>query len=275
VRQRQVSVITLEAVFSPGEDWLSCSQVLTLLHHPQGQYSFLRGISAYSAGVVAQKGYEIVHATFSRLTSLRPGFEAIEQHLSGLSLPKVALCAIELRSPRSSCEEEFHAFNSGYIKVLESWGILLDRGLNPIARTNVAPVLLPPPEPSIHGFAYTAPSTAQCQTFVVAGAGELPEGSTNPNDILLCGDVSSAALAEKARFVMSRMQDRLHAMGVSWPQVTAIDVYTARDLTGALVTEILKQASHNTLIWNYARPPIKDLEFEMDLRGVRCEIVLR
>jgi hypothetical protein len=250
-------------------------QVLTLLHHPQGHYSFLPGISAYSAGVVAQEGYEIVHATFSRLTSLRAGFEAIEQHLSGLSLPKVALCAVELRSPRSLSEEEFHAFNNGYIEALKNLAIVLKGGLNPVARTNVAPVLLPPPEPSIHGFAYTTPSTAPYRTFIVAGAGELPEGSTNPNDILLRGDVSSTALAEKARYVMTRMGERLHALGVNWPQVTAIDVYTARDLSGALVTEILKQASHNSLIWNYARPPIRDLEFEMDLRGVRCEIVLR
>jgi hypothetical protein len=248
---------------------------LTLLDHPHGQYSFLRGISAYSAGVVAQENYEIVHATFSHPTPLRAGFEAIKQHLSGLNLPKIALCAVELRSPRSFSEEEFHAFNSGYIEVLKNWGVLLKSELNPVARTNVAPVLLPPPEPSIHGFAYAAPSTAPYRTFIVAGAGELPEGSTNPNDILLRGDVSSAALAEKTRYVMTRMQERLHAMGVGWPQVTAIDVYTVRDLSGALVTEILRQASHNILIWNYARPPIKDLEFEMDLRGVRCEIVLR
>jgi hypothetical protein len=235
----------------------------------------LRGISAYSAGVVAQEGYEIVHATFSQPSPLRAGFATIEKHLSELSLPRVALCAVELRSPRSFSEGEFHAFNSGYIETLKNLGVLLEGGLNPVARTNVAPVLRPPPEPSIHGFAYTAPSTAPHRTFIVAGAGELPEGSTNSNDILLRGDLSSAAFAEKARFVMTRMQERLHAMGVSWPEVTAIDVYTARDLSGALATEILKQASHNTLIWNYARPPIKELEFEMDLRGVRCEIVLR
>jgi hypothetical protein len=202
------------------------------------------------------------------------GFTAIDEHLTGVNLPKVALCAVELRSPRSLSSEEFRTFNSSYIEVLRSWGILLEGGLNPVARTNVAPVLFPPPEPSIHGFSYTAPSTSSQRSFIVAGGGELPEGSTNAEDILRRGDSSSGALLAKARYVMTRMEARLRALGANWPQVTAINVYTARDLSVTLVDDMLKQAGHNSIVWHYARPPIKDLEFEMDLRGVRREIVL-
>jgi hypothetical protein len=66
----------------------------------------------------------------------------------------------------------------------------------------------------------------------------------------------------------------LRAMGVNWPDVTTIDFYTAHDLSEALLAEILKLSGHNAVTWNYARPPILEVEIEMDLRGVRREIVL-
>ena len=36
-----------------------------LLEHPRGNYHFLRGIDPYSCGVVANPGYEIIHATLN------------------------------------------------------------------------------------------------------------------------------------------------------------------------------------------------------------------
>lgn len=245
-----------------------------LIHHPQGQYSFIRGIPAYSAGVVARSGYEIVHVTFSRLRSLQTGFKAITEHLAALDLPKYALCALELRSPLAVSSENFRSFNARYIETLRSWSILLDGNVNPIARTNVAPVLFPPDEPGIHGFSYLAPSRATVRTFIVAGGGELPDGSTNAADIFRRGDATPAALIDKARYVMNRMRARLRAMDLNWPNVSSINVYTAHDLTEKLVTEVLQETGHNSVTWNYARPPIKDLEFEMDLRGVNRELVL-
>jgi hypothetical protein len=247
---------------------------MTLVDHPLGQYSFVRGISAYSAGVVARNGYEIVHATFARPLPLRGGFKAIDEHFSGINLPKAALCALELRSPLALSSDEFSVFNSGYIDALRSWSILLEGGLNPIARTNVAPVVFPPSEPAIHGFSYVARTTGPQRTFIVAGGGELPDGSVNPADIFRRGETGSAALADKVRYVMTRMETRLRTLGVSWPEVTAINIYTTHDLSGSLVIEMLNKAGHNAVTWNYARPPIKDVEFEMDLRGVRREIVL-
>jgi hypothetical protein len=112
------------------------------------------------------------------------------------------------------------------------------------------------------------------RTFVVAGGGELPDGSTNAADILSRGDNSAAALLEKAQFVISRMNARLGAMGVGWSDVTVIDAYTAHEFSESLIRGLLHQTGHNTVTWNYARPPIEYLEFEMDLRGVRREVVL-
>jgi hypothetical protein len=245
-----------------------------LVQHPRGEYSFLPAIPAYSSGVVARDGHEIVHATFSRLPALRAGFKAIDEHLTGLKLPKTALCAVELRLPRPLSLEDFGSFNNGYIEVLKSWGIMLDGGRNPVARTNVAPVAVPPAEPAFHGFSYTMRSNGPQKTFVVAGSGELGDLSSYPGDIVRLGDTSPAGIAAKSGYVMEVMAGRLRALGVTWPDVSAIDVYTAHDLSPALVTEMLTVAGHNAFVWNYARPPIKDIELEMDVRGVRREIVL-
>ena len=79
---------------------------------------------------------------------------------------------IELRSPRPFSFGGFDEFNGAYRQLLESWGLLVD-GVNPIARTNVAPVVGPPAEPSLFGFSYTVPSAASGPpTFVVAGSGD-------------------------------------------------------------------------------------------------------
>lgn len=247
----------------------------TLVHHPDGHYSFIQAISAYSAGVVARNGYEIVHATFSRSLSLSSGFATIDEHFKTENLTKRALCGLELRSPGTLSSDEFRKFNSRYIDGLRSWNLLLEGDINPIARTNVVPVLSPPAEPSIYGFSYVKQSSAPGRrTFIVAGGGELPDGSTNTADIFRRGESNPAALQGKARYVMARMQGRLNALGVSWPDVSAIDVYTVHDLSTSLLEELLRAAGRNTVTWNYAHPPINDLEFEMDLRGVRSEIVL-
>jgi len=250
------------------------AQSPNLIDHPGGQFRFLPAIPAYSSGVVAADGNEIVHAAFLNPLPLQAGFQAIDQHLASLKLKKTALCAVELRLPHPLSLEDFGAFNTGYIDTLKSWGVILAGGVNPVARTNVAPVAAPPPEPSFHGFSYAMKSPARQKTFVVAGSGEIGDLGKYPGDLIRRGDTSPAGIAEKIRFVMAVMESRLRDMGVGWPQVTTINVYTAHELSKPLVDEMLKRSGHNALTWNYTRPPITDIEVEMDLRGVRREIVL-
>ena len=157
----------------------------TLVDHPSSQFKFLPAIPAYSSGVVARDGHEIVHAAFLHPRPVKAGFKAIEDHLASLKLKKTALCAVELRLPHPLSLEDFGAFNLGYINVLKSWGILLAGGVNPVARTNVAPIAAPPPEPSFHGFSYVTKSAIRLKTFVVAGSGEIGD--------LDAGDVVEAA----------------------------------------------------------------------------------
>src|ERR1041385_3665871 len=147
-----------------------------LIPNPSGNYHFLPGIEAYSSGVVADAGYEIVHGTLDRLRPYREGFARIEEHLRAAGRDLHALCAVELRSPAPFSRAGFVAFNAGYRELLQQLG-LLGGEHNPIARTNVAPAWLPPSEPALFGFSYTVPAgPSPRKSFVVAGAGELRRG---------------------------------------------------------------------------------------------------
>ena len=146
---------------------------MKLLDNTKGNYRFLTGIAPYSSGVVAMPGYEIAHVVLRAPLPYRQGFNLIDRHLSQQSRPRQALCAIELRSPRPFTFEGFAEFNQSYQDILADWELLVD-GLNPIARTNIAPEVRPPAEPSLYAFSYTAPAPdLETPTFVVAGAGDL------------------------------------------------------------------------------------------------------
>ena len=181
------------------------------------------------AGVVAETGFEVVHVRLPRYLPLRAGFDAVEAHLKGAGRPLQAVCGMELRSPKPFSFSGFHQFNAGYIDVLKKWDVLFD-GMNPVARTNVAPAVNPPGEPSLYGFSYTVPSKAARKTFVVAGAGELPEGSLDPHDVVRRGEHGSAAIREKAHFVMGLMEGRLKGLGAGWSDVTVSEIYTVHDI---------------------------------------------
>jgi hypothetical protein len=250
---------------------------MPLLDHPTGNYRFLPGIAPYSCGVISSPGFEIVHAILHSPVPYRDGFGVIERHLTAEGRPKPALCAVELRSPRPFSFDGFARFNEGYSRILEGWGLFV-ADANPVARTNVAPAVGAPGEPSLYGFSYTRPSTdSDPPTFVVAGAGELPEGVLSPEAIVRNGETSDDAIAEKATFVMGLMQRRLNGLGTDWAQVTAIDIYTMHPIDRLLPEVILGQvgrASVHGVRWFYSRPPIVGIEFEMDVRGVRTDIRL-
>jgi hypothetical protein len=242
-----------------------------LIDHPAGGYRFLTGIAPYSAGVNAAPGYAIVRRQLIQPLPLAAGFDTVARHLDTEGRPRAALCAIELRIPAPLSFDGFAGLNRDYQATLAAWGLMVD-GRNPIARTNVAPALAAPPEPSLYAFCYTLPVAAAPASFVVAGAGDLhDQADLRPEAIVRPGETSAEALLEKAQVVMHVMSDRLAGLGATWDQVTAIDVYTAHSLAplveGAILPKLGGAALHG-VHWYYSRPPIAGLEFEMDLRCV-------
>jgi len=245
-----------------------------LIDHPVGNYRFLPGIAPYSAGVVAMPGYEIIRVTLPQTVPYRQGFALIDAHLRKLGRPRQALCALELRLPAPRSFTGFIDFNRDYRAILTDWQILVGEE-NPVARTNVAPAFAPPTEPSLYAFCYTMPSATTKPTFIVAGAGDLNDQATlTTAAVVRPGESSAHALREKAAAVMACMQSRLSGLGMDWRGVSAVNVYTAYPLHPLLVEGILQKvgpAAAHGVTWHYSKPPIADLIFEMDLRGIAQE----
>ncbi len=242
----------------------------------RGGYRFLPGIEPYSSGVVAASGFEIVHVTLTAAVPWHAGLCAARRYLESLGLSQHALCGVELRCPRPHTMDGFIDFNRDYRALLNEWDMPVD-GQNPVARTNVAPVAAAPAETVLFGFSYCCPSDSAAGTFVVAGGGELPTKALDSTKIVRAGDVSREAMAEKARCVVGIMNTRLAGLGARHEQLTMIDVYTAHDLrlslSDILIPEIPVAAAVG-IRWFYSRPPIVDIEFEMDMRGVRRELIV-
>src|SRR5262245_11787997 len=239
-----------------------------------GGYRFLPGVFQYSGGVAALPGHAIERVRLRTLLPLKQGFERIERLIGEAGRPLTAFCACELRSPAPFTEEGFRAFNEVYVGTLARWGIF-DGTTNPVARSNVCPAIDPPVAPSFHAFSFTVTDAGAQPSFVIAGSGEAEEGKGNYRDhIVRRGDTSADGLKAKARFVLAEMERRMAALGFAWREVSATQVYTVHDFHPFLADEIVgRGAARAGLTWHYDRPPVEELEFEMDCRSVEAERV--
>jgi hypothetical protein len=238
-------------------------------------YRYIPGPFQYSAGVAALPGFAIERVRFANPVPLVEGFGRIEAFLRDAGLKLTAFCACELRSPAPFTDEGFIAFNRTYVGTLERWGIVAnDR--NPVARSNVCPEIAAPATPSFHAFSYVTPAAGAPHSFVIAGSGESQEG-TGPyrNKTVRYGETNADAMAEKGRYVLGVMENRMAALGANWGSTTAVQVYTVHDLYPFLGTEIVARgAARHGLTWQFCRPPVIGLEYEMDCRGVATERVI-
>jgi hypothetical protein len=248
---------------------------MSVLPFKAGGYRFVEGVFQYSAGVAAEAGHRILRVQFRMPVPLEEGFRRVEKIITTAGRPLAAFCACELRSPAPFTETGFAAFNRTYVGTLERWSIY-DGKTNPVARSNVCPAIDPPAEPSFHAFSYTESAADAEPSFVIAGSGEAPEGRDNYRDhIVQLGNVSPEGIREKARFVLGEMERRMSALGFGWKDTTAAQLYTVHNIYPFLADEIVRRgAARSGLTWHYNRPPVVDLEYEMDCRGVSIERVV-
>ncbi len=247
-----------------------------LIDSPKGNFKFLEGIEPFSSGAVASAGYEVVHAIFHPLPGLWNAFDLIEKRLRSAGRPLQALCGMELRIPEALSVEGFDELNQPYIDRLKEWDTHVD-GLNPVARTNVALELNPVAEPAVYGFCYTMPSDFDGRTCVIAGSGETQGALTAADGIVSRGDVSAAGMRAKTEQTLLRMTERLERMGLGWSDIAQSNIYTVHNIHQLMASTILPslhEAGRHGIRWHFARPPVLEIEFEMDMRGVRQEIVV-
>jgi hypothetical protein len=240
-----------------------------------GNYRFIPAVFQYSAGSAALPGYEIERVRFDRWLPLAEGFAAAANYIQATGRPLTSFCACELRSPAAFTDDGFRKFNEHYVKTLAEWGIY-DGTSNPVARSNVCPEIDPPVEPSFHAFSFTRPGTNATPTFVIAGSGESQEGAASYAErTVRYRDLSAEGMAEKVRYVVGVMEKRMAEFGSSWKDTTATQTYTVHDLHPVFADAIVRRgAARAGLTWHFARPPVIDLEYEMDCRRVMREVVI-
>ena len=240
-----------------------------------GNYRFIPAVFQYSSGVAAHPGYEVERVRFDKMPPLAEGFARIKQYIEAAGRPLTSFCACELRSPAAFTEDGFLKFNQHYVKTLAEWG-LFDGSTNPVARSNVCPEIDPPAEPSFFAFSFTRPSQNTTPSFVIAGGAESRDGpGSYPERTVRYRDLSPEGLKEKVRFTVGSMEIRLAAFGFGWSDTTDVQAYTVHDLHPVIVDELVRRGvMRSGLSWHFARPPVIDLEYEMDCRRVMREIVI-
>ena len=245
-----------------------------LIDSPKGGFRFRKGGNKYSSGgTIAKAGFEIVHVTFATPPPLEKAFEMVDAFLKAQHRPPQALCGLELRSPKPFTYAGFGELSLRYVGLIEKRGMLIE-GLNPIARVNIAPELDPPAEVSLYGFSYTAPQKAVRPTFLAASGeltGEYPQG------IMARGDISPNGLRQKLSRELENLDRALGEMGVSWNDVTNLAVFTVHDFHPILREFLLPRvgaAKNFGIRWYFARPPIEQLEIELQIRGCAREVMI-
>jgi hypothetical protein len=243
---------------------------------PGGGYRYIPGVFQYSSGVGALDGFQIERVTLQTPIPLAEGFSFIERYLTEQGIPLAAFCACELRSPAPFTDAGFIAFNRLYCGTLERWGVMTG-DKNPVARSNVCPEIDKPDGPSFYAFCFARPVNGASGSFVIAGSGEAEEGHASYRErTVRFGDTSPAGLRDKGIFVLQRMELRMAALGFTWSDTTAAQVYTVFDLYPFLQDEIARRgAARHGLAWHLARPPVQGLDYEMDCRAVPVERRIR
>jgi hypothetical protein len=65
------------------------------------------------------------------------------------------------------------------------------------------------------------------------------------------------------------------AFGFGWRDATDVQTYTIHDFHLVFADALVRRgAARSGLTWHFARPPVIDLEYEMDCRRVLREVVI-
>lgn len=226
-----------------------------------GNYRYLASPDRpFSSGVIANSGYDLVHAKFDRLLPLDEGLNSAKRHVEEAGRRVTAIAGFELRLPKPLARKDFDSFNEGYVKSLSALGLAID-GQLPATRTNVAAILDAPNEPSLYGFLYTVPSKVDRRAFVLSGAPE--QSGTSPGAML--------------DSIVSALSERLGKLGASWADATTIQLYCVANVQQEVMESVLEQvgrASIHGIRWFPSYPPIEGLNFEIDARSVSAEVLV-
>lgn len=242
----------------------------------EGGYRFIPVGENYSGGVAAEPGFAIERARFLNPLPIAYAFTVIAAHLKAIGRPTTALAHCELRSSAQFDEKGFGEFNRDYVAQLGRLGVY-EKGVNPVARTNVCPEHDKPEVPSIFAFSYTVlAEDKESRSFSLSGCSDSHPGTAPYRErIVYPGDASPEGLRVKVEFVVAQLERRMALLGFSWQDAVTAQVYTLRDFRQAVIEALARRrATRGGVTWYCVRPPLVGLEFEMDVRRVMRELIL-
>jgi hypothetical protein len=71
------------------------------------------------------------------------------------------------------------------------------------------------------------------------------------------------------------MEKRMGEFGFGWNDATATQTYTIHDFYPVFADALVfPGAARAGLTWHFARPPVVDLEYEMDCRRILRELII-
>ena len=144
----------------------------------------------------------------------------------------------------------------------------------PFGAHGVAPLAVPNPVRVVLFF-LQQPFGLQLLNNRIASGESIEGNATYRERTVAYQDISPAGMRAKAKHVLEVMEARMRALGFSWADTTDLQVYTVHDIFDFLPDEIVRRgAARNGATWHFARPPVIDLEFELDCRGIDSERVL-
>ena len=235
----------------------------TVQPFPAGGYRFISHQFQYSGGVAAEPGFRIERARFARSVPLADGFDAIEAYLAGIGRSPTAFCACELLSPAQFTDAglslSIGTMSSGW----PPGGFSATRSTRLPARTSARKSTHPPRRPS-------TPSAIRCRAKAARRAAlSLPEAAKRARAAPAMRGASSGPAtthprrcARKQPSYSGRWSSAWQALGFSWADVTATQVYTIFEIHPLLADQFVRRgAMSGGLAWHFARPPVQGLDF--------------
>lgn len=210
----------------------------------------------FSDGIVADPGYDLVRAVFSKPRPLHEAFDAARHIVEAAGRPVTALAGFELRLPEQLTAEGFAAFNGPYVQGMREFGLFTDAGMV-TTRTNVAPTVDGVTAPSLLSFTYTVPSqSARGTAYRLSGSTETRADGT---------------AAERLRSIVDLLGTRLKELGGTWDEATGITVYGATCELDAATLAILGAGALRGVRWCPSLPPVEGASFEIDAHSAGTE----
>ena len=243
---------------------------------PAGNYRFIPAVFQYSSGAAANPGYEVERVRFDKMPPLAEGFALIKQVYRGGGTAADVVLRLRVALAGGVHRRRLPEIQPALRQDAGGMGpVRRDQPIRWRAAMSV-PEIDPPAEPSFYAFSFTRPSTDTTPSFVIAGGAESRDGpGTYSERTVRYRDLSPDGLKEKVRFTVGSMESRLAAFGFGWKDTTAAQAYTVHDFHPVIADELVRRGvMRSGLIWHFARPPVVDLEYEMDCRRVMRETVI-